>query len=67
MTQGTHTGALQQPRGVGGVGGEFRRERTYVYLWLTHVDVSQKPTQYCKVIILQLKINKFFLMGRRPK
>jgi len=49
------------------VGGEFRRERTYVYLWLTHVDVSQKPTQYCKVIILQLKINKFFLMGRRPK
>ena len=22
-----------------------------------HVDVWQKPTQYCKVIILQLKIN----------
>ena len=29
---------------------------TYVYLWLTHVDVWQKPTQYCKAIILQLKI-----------
>ena len=37
--------------------GRFRRERTYVYLWLTHVDVWLKPTQYCKIIILQLKIN----------
>ena len=25
---------------------------------LIHVDVWQKPTQYCKAIILQLKINK---------
>ena len=24
-----------------------------------HFDVWQKPTQYCKAIILQLKINKF--------
>ena len=24
-----------------------------------HVDVWQKPTQYCKTIILQLKIDKF--------
>ena len=31
-------------------------EDTYVYLWLIHVDVWQKPTQYCKAIILQLKI-----------
>ena len=30
----------------------------YVYLWLIHVDIWQKPTQYCKTIILQLKINK---------
>ena len=29
-----------------------RREGTYVYLWLVHVDVWQKPSQYCKVIIL---------------
>ena len=28
-----------------------------IYLWLIHVDVQQKLTQYCKVIILQLKIN----------
>ena len=25
---------------------------------MVHVDVWQKPTQYCKAIILQLKINK---------
>ena len=24
-------------------------------LWLIHVDVRQKPTQYCKAIILQVK------------
>ena len=35
----------------------FKREGTYVYLWLIHVDVWQKPTQFCKAIILQLKIN----------
>ena len=40
------------------VGGRFKREGTYVYLWLIHVDAWQKPTQYCKAIILQLKINK---------
>jgi len=38
------------------VGGRIRREGTYVYPWLIHVDVWQKPTQYCKAIILQLKI-----------
>ena len=37
-------------------GGGFKKERTHVYLWLTHVDVWQKPSQYCEVIILQLKI-----------
>ena len=33
------------------------KEGTYVYLWLIHVDVWEKPTQFCKAIILQLKIN----------
>ena len=28
------------------------REETYVYLWLIHVNVWQKPAQYCKAIIL---------------
>ena len=41
--------------GVGG--GRFKK--TYIYLWLIHIVVWQKPTQYCKAIILQLN-NKFF-------
>ena len=57
MTQGTQTGALGQPRGVGG-GGRFKREGSCVYLWQIHVDVWQKPTRYCKAIILQLKKKK---------
>jgi len=36
-----------------------RWEGTCVYLWLIHVDVWQKPTQQCKAIILQIKINNF--------
>ena len=28
----------------GGVGGSFMREGIYVYLWLIHVVVWQKPT-----------------------
>ena len=28
---------------------------THVHPWLTHVNVWQKPPQYCKVIHLQLK------------
>ena len=36
--------------------GSFRREGTYVYLWLIHVDIWQKTTKFCKAIILQLKI-----------
>ena len=38
--------------------GRLKREGTYVYLGLIHVDIWQKPTQYCKAIIFQLKINK---------
>ena len=34
-----------------------RWEGHIVYLWLIHVAIWQKLTQYCKVIILQLKIN----------
>ena len=43
------------------VGERVRREGTYIYLWLIHVDIWQKPTQYCKALIFQLKINKLFL------
>ena len=61
MTQGAQPSALRQHRGVNGEGDEkgFRSEGTYVYLWLIHVAVWQKPTQYCKAIILQSKIKGF--------
>ena len=38
-------------------GGKFKKEGTYVHLWLIHADVKQNPIQYCKAIILQLKVN----------
>ena len=34
------------------------REGTYVYLCLIHVGVWQKPTQYCKAVVLQLKTKR---------
>ena len=40
------------------VGGMIKREGAHVYIWLIHVNVQQKPTPYCKAIILQLKTNK---------
>ena len=39
-----------------GVGGSFKREGTYVSLWLIQIVFWKKPTQHCKTIILQLKI-----------
>ena len=41
-------------------GGSFKREGKYVYLWLIHVDIWQKPRQYYKAIIFQLKKKFFF-------
>ena len=38
------------------VGGSFKSKGIYVYPWLIHVDVWQKPTQYFKSIILQSNI-----------
>ena len=40
------------------VEGGSRGRLIHILLWLIHVDVWQKPTEYCKAIILQLKINK---------
>ena len=60
MRQVLGPGALGRPRGMGWGG---RREGgsgwgTHVNPWLIHVNVWQKPLQYCKVIRLQLiKIN----------
>ena len=50
--------------GFRGVGGRFKRERAYVYLWLIHVDVWQKPTKYCIAIMLQLR--KKVYQGKKP-
>ena len=33
---------------------------THVYPWLIHVNVWQKPPQYCKAISLQLKFKKCY-------
>ena len=61
MRQVLRAGALGRPRGMGWGG---RREGglgwgTHVNPWLIHVNVWQKPVQYCKVISLQLiKINE---------
>ena len=46
------------------MGGRFKREATYVYLWLIHADVWQKPTKFCKAIILQLKNKQIFKSDR---
>ena len=45
--------------GMGGeVAGRFKRRGTYVCFWLIYVDVWQKPTQFYKANILQLKEKK---------
>ena len=61
MRQVLRAGSLGRPRGIGWGG---RREEgsgwgRHVNPWLIHVNVWQKPLQYCKVISLQLiKINE---------
>ena len=47
-------------KGWNGVGGGRKVQwgRTYVHLRLSHANVRAKPTQYCRAITLQLKINK---------
>ena len=35
--------------------GGFRKDQTYVHLWLICVDVWERPTKYWKAIILQLR------------
>ena len=45
---------LERWREEGG-GREVHDGGTHVHPWLIHVDVWQKPPQYCKVIRLQLK------------
>ena len=56
MRQVLGAGALGRPRGMG---WEGRWEGgsgwgTHVNPWLIHINVWQKPLQYCKVTSLQL-------------
>ena len=48
---------LEERDGMGG-------SRARGHLWLIYADVWQKRTQYCKAIILQLKINNLLLMNQ---
>ena len=43
------------PEGWGGESGGEVQDGGHVCPWLIHVDVWQKPPQYCKGIIIQLK------------
>ena len=60
MRQVFRAGALGRPKGMGW-GGRWEGGSgwgTHVNPWLIHVNVWQKPLQYCKVISIQLiKIN----------
>ena len=53
-------GSATTQRGEVGGGGAQKGGEIYIerdrYLWLIHTVVWQNPTQYCKAIILQLKI-----------
>ena len=40
-------------------GERFKREGTYVYLWLILTDVSQKTTKFCKA-----KVNPNIIKSR---
>ena len=44
--------------GWNGKGGGGFRMGTHVHPWLIHVNVWQKPLQYCKVNKPPIKINK---------
>ena len=63
-----HAQGAQLCHNLGGweMGGYLRREGTYVYMWLIHADVRQKPTQYSKAIILQLKKDHGFCRVQGP-
>ena len=50
-----------------GVRRRFKRNGTYIYLWLIHFVVWQKPIQNCKAIILQLKMKIFWKVGSTSK
>ena len=59
MHETGHSKLVQWDNPEGWDGEEGGRDvwngETHVHPWLIHVNVWQKPPQYCKVISLQLK------------
>ena len=67
MRQVLGPGALGRPRGIEWR-GRWEGESgwgIHVNAWLIHVNVFQKPLQYCKVISLQLIKKKIKLKKNR--
>ena len=62
MHETGHSGPVHwdDPEGWEGTGGGEGGSGwgTHVHPWLIHVNVWQKPLQYCKVISFQLKFKK---------
>ena len=61
MTQGTQSrcSVTTWRDGVGReVGGGLISEGTHVCLWPIHVDVWQKPSQYCNYLPIKIKERK---------
>ena len=56
-----------QRDGVGREVGGASAWGTHVHPWLFHVNVWQKPSQYYKVIILQLKLINSFKWKKRER
>ena len=69
MKQGTQSwcSGTTQRDGVGKEVGGGSGWGTHVHPWLFHVNVCQKPSQYYKVIILQLKLINFLNKKRERR
>ena len=66
MRQMLRAGALGRPRGMG-QGGRQEGDRDGEHMYI-HVNVWEKPLQYCKVISLQLiKINEKKINKRKKE
>ena len=59
-----HASNWDDPEGWDGEGGSGC---THVQPWLIHVNVWQKPLQYCKVISLQIKLINYFFKKNSKK
>ena len=55
MRQGVQGWYWDDPEGWGGSWEGCSGWGTHVHPWLIHVNVWQKPLQYCKIISFQLK------------